>query len=129
MSGGSALHYLTIFIAATTPGGPSVGQWIEIPYHPSVPQVTLTAGQTPVDLSNAGYFLSPTQIPLDDLNTNNYPAPGSPFSSLPEYQGSMINGGGNLTITLPEPGSLAICLAGGVVALSAGVYRRCRKAS
>ncbi len=119
---------------AALAGGSPAGEWFELPYTAGspVPQITLTAGDQGITLSNVGYFLSPTQIPLDNLNLNDYPAPGSqnsPFTSLPEYQGSMILGGGDKAITLPEPGSLVLVVLGGLIVAATGGYRRCRRAS
>lgn len=128
-SPGGAFHYLIVHLNAFVSGGPTVGEWFELPYHAPVPQLTLTAGQQGISLSDVKFFTSDTQIPLDQLNTTDYPPSGAPFSSLPQYDGSMINGGGNMTITLPEPGSLALCLAGGTLMALASAYRRCRKAS
>ncbi len=131
-SPGDPFHYLIVHLDASTSGGPTVGEWYELPYHPGVPQLTLTAGSEGVSLSGLSYFTTETQIPLDSLNVQDNPlpgSPGSPFTPLPQYDGSLIYGGGNKTLTLPEPGSLALGLMGGVVAVSARAYRRCRRAS
>jgi hypothetical protein len=134
VSPGGPFHYVVIHMQAALGGGSPAGEWFELPYTAGgpVPQITLTAGDQGMTLSNVGYFLSPTQIPLDNLNVQDYPAPGSPgtpFTSLPSYQGSTIDAGGNKTITLPEPGSLALVIVGGLIVAATGGYRRCRRAS
>jgi hypothetical protein len=46
----------------------------------------------PITISNAGYFVSPTLIPLDQLTTANYPPTGStdsPFTSLSGLDGAV----------------------------------------
>lgn len=106
--GSGAVKY-EIFFADVTQGGQSGGEWFEIPYTgstaPSLAPTVYTGGT--VDLSNVGYQLSPTLIPLDDLNFQDYPPPGSPgsgFSSLPQYDGAMISA--------PEPSVWAMMLLG-----------------
>ncbi len=77
VSPGGPFHYAVIHMQAALSGGSPAGEWFELPFTAGgpVPQITLTAGDQGVTLSNVGYFLSPTQIPLDQLNLNDYPAP------------------------------------------------------
>lgn len=111
-----------IFFANITQGGQTVGQWFEIPYTtPSPPPLAPTVNTGGhVTLSNVGFQLSPTQIPLDNLNFDDVPPPGQPgskFTSLPQYDGPM-NG-------VPEPSTWAMVLLGFA---GAGLVAYCRKA-
>ena len=70
-----------------------------------------------------GYQLSPTLIPLDNLNFNDVPPPGHPgsnFTDLPQYDGSLVSTG------VPEPSTWAMMLFGfaGLIFVE---YRRARK--
>ena len=60
-----------------------------------------------VTLSNVGFQLSQTLIPLDNLNFGDYPPPGSSgsnFTPLPQYDGPMSG--------VPEPSTWAMMLIG-----------------
>lgn len=123
MPGAMNVKYITFF-ADVTSNGLTVGQWFEVPYTTGTsPQLTLTNYTTGTEtLSNVGYMLSPTLIPLDNLNFNDAPPPGtpgvtSPFTSLPQYDSgpdSMLSPGDGMgtpggiltTASLPEPSSL-----------------------
>lgn len=120
MSG--AVHYAVLF-ADVTSGGQTVGQWFELPYTASTsPQLTLSNYTASTEtLSDVGFMLSPTLIPLDQLNFGLLPPPGtsgSPFTPLPQYDGSSLNGGdgigtpGDNPITTgaltPEPSSIIL---------------------
>jgi hypothetical protein len=128
-SGGSTM-YLIVYVPVTLQfGGPLPGSkiWYEQP---------VTSGQTAqIELANnditnetlavldAGYLISPTQIPLDDLNLNNYP----PTSFTTAILGADINPGGDVlsgTISVPEPAA-ALVLAPGILGL--WVCRRLRR--
>ena len=115
---GGSTSFVTFF-ATVTSGSQSTGQWFEVPYTTGTsPQLTLTNYTSSNEtLSNVGYMLSPTLIPLDNLNYGTLPppgTPGSPFSSLPGYDGSMLTGGDGkggaggtiTTYALPEPASV-----------------------
>jgi len=85
-------------------------------------------------LSNVGFQLSPTLIPLDNLNFGADPPPGAPGSTympLPSFDGTSLspgdgNGspGGSFTANLPEPTSILL-LATGLVG-AAGCLRKRR---
>jgi hypothetical protein len=132
---GSNVKYVTLF-ADITSGGQTVGQWFEIPYTPGTPpQLTLTNYTTGSEtLSNVGFQLSQTLIPLDNLNFNDDPPPGSPgssFTPLPSFDGQSLpagdgagNPGGSFTADLPEPSSLLL-LATGIFG-TAGCFRKRR---
>jgi hypothetical protein len=67
-------------------------------------QLTNDSAQTQT-ISNAGYFISPTEIPLDNLNPTNYPPSDfNPITGLDtSSQGaSQVD---SATVTLPEPAS------------------------
>jgi PEP-CTERM motif len=96
-----------IFFANVTQGGMTVGEWIEVPYTGTAPSFSprLTTGGDGT-LSNVGYFLSDTLIPLDNLNIQDYPPPGtdrSPFTATPQYDGN---------VSAPEPSTWAMMLVG-----------------
>lgn len=124
-----------IFFANVTSGGQTTGQWFEIPYTTtSPPSLTLTnyTGSSET-LSNVGYQLSPTLIPLDNLNFGNDPPPGypgSPFTPLPSADGQSLSAGdgmggagGSYVSPLPEPSSI-ILLGTGVFATTCFIRRR-----
>lgn len=127
-----------VFYANVTSAGATTGQWFELPFTLNTsPQLTLTnyTGSSET-LSNAGYFISDTLIPLDNLNFGLTPPPGSsnsPFAPLPQYDGSQLTGGDGLggaggsitTQSLPEPSSL-ISMATGLVIAGGYVARRAR---
>ena len=77
---GPALSFFDIFVEITPQVGASVGEWFEVPYQGQAsPQLDFVNGQSSsVTLSDAGYYFSPTQIPLDQLNSSDLqPLPGS----------------------------------------------------
>jgi hypothetical protein len=73
-----------IFFANITQGSQTVGEWFEVPYTTATPPTFAPTPYTggPVTLSNAGFQLSNTMIPLDNLNFADYPPPGSPGSTF-----------------------------------------------
>lgn len=132
---GGSTSFVTFF-ATVTSGSQSTGQWFEVPYTTGTsPQLTLTNYTSSNEtLSNVGYMLSPTLIPLDNLNFNTLPPPGmsgSPFTSLPGYDGSMLTGGdgkggagGTITTdALPEPASI-VSFASGLVVVAGYLARQ-----
>ena len=118
---GPATQFALLF-AEVTQNGQTTGQWTECAVDSSSPSWLLdnpTAGSEM--LSNIGYFLSPTQIPLDLLNLSGTPppdVPGSPFIALTQFDGQALNGGGSISInaSVPEPSSLLL-LVGGLLVL------------
>jgi hypothetical protein len=78
------IYYLIEYVAATS-GAESGGNYFELPYQGSYTFRFIGSGG-PVTLSDAGYFISPTEIPLSDLNLTDEPptgSPGSPFTPQP----------------------------------------------
>jgi hypothetical protein len=79
----------------------------------------------PIFQSGAGYFLSPTEIPLDQLNSTDLPP--SMFTPIPGFtDGEQINEGSMIDssdIDVPEPGSLVLAGVGAMV-----LVRRRRRA-
>jgi hypothetical protein len=78
------IYYLIEYVAATS-GAESGGNYFELPYQGSYTFRFIGSGG-PVTLSDAGYFISPTEIPLSDLNLMDEPptgSPGSPFTPQP----------------------------------------------
>jgi PEP-CTERM motif len=77
----------------------------------------------PETISNAGFTLSPTLIPLDSLNFNDYPPTGqsdSPFTAAPDLDG-VLN-----SPPVPEPSTWALMLAG-FASLGYAAHRALRK--
>jgi hypothetical protein len=108
---GSTTAWAVLFADVTT-GGNTVGQWWEVPYTSGAsPLLSLFnntgSGET---LSDVGFLLSETQIPLDDLNFGKVPPPGTPgsaFFDLPSLDGLYLPGGGSNSFTAtPEPSAL-----------------------
>jgi hypothetical protein len=105
---GSNVKY-AMYFANFTSGGNTVGEWFEVPYVGSSPPPVRFAetGSSNVTLSNVGFQLSPTLIPLENLNFGDYPPPGAPgasgnqFTPLPSLDGINVSPGS----TTPEPSS------------------------
>jgi hypothetical protein len=131
------VHYAVLFADVTT-GGQTVGQWFEVPYTADTsPQLTLNNYTSSAEtLSDVGFVLSPTMIPLEELNFGLLPPPGtagSAFTPLAQYDGSSLNGGnglgtpGNNPITTaaltPEPSSI-ILMATGLLVVAGHFGRR-----
>ena len=90
-SGGPFYSFFDVFVDIN-----STGSWFEVPVTPNGDTVQFQLqNYTGVSetLSDAGYFLSPTLIPLDDLNQTLLPptgSPGSPFIPLPGLDTSSL---------------------------------------
>jgi hypothetical protein len=77
----------------------------------------------PESISNPGFTLSPTLIPLDNLNFNDYPPTGqsdSPFTAAPDLDGVLNSS------PVPEPSTWALMLAG-FASLGYAAHRALRK--
>jgi hypothetical protein len=114
-----------------------VGQWSELPEPTTIGllsnivdggsttasplDITLTNnGSTPMTFNNYGYFISPTFIPLDNLNFTGEPPPGqpnSPFTVLPTPP-SLSAGGSEVVAATPEPSELGLLVLGGLALLA-----------
>lgn len=103
-----------VVFADVTSGGNTVGQWWEVPYTTDTGPLlrflnNTAAGET---LSNVGFLLSSTEIPLDALNFGTFPPPGQPGSrllDLPGLDGLFLRSGGSISFTAtPEPSALAM---------------------
>ena len=109
----SNVKYLIEYVTVTS-GGQSTGTWFELPYSGGYKaNFTGSTGST-VDLSNAKFFLSPTEIPLDNLNSNDYPPSGSQFKPIPGIPDgtSLAPGASLLGASTPEPATWAMMLLG-----------------
>ena len=101
--------------------------WFEVPYT-AQPYRFSYLGTGPVTLSNVGFFISPTGIPLDQLNAPDLPptgGAGSPFTPN-SYFDSTLNPGGSET-SVPDASSTLTLLGaafGGVSLLSRRVAKR-----
>jgi hypothetical protein len=106
---GTTFHYVIFFAQFGT-----LGEWFESAFNSAGPPPQIQIGNfstSPFTLSNAGYFLSNTQIPLDQLNFNSEPPPGqpgSPFLPLQAIDGLTVAPGGVLLFAIPEPNSLIL---------------------
>ncbi len=74
--GTGTVDYLVEYVTVSS-GAESSGSWFELPYQGSYTFKFIGSGG-PVTLSDAQYFISPTEIPLGDLNLSDEPPTGSP---------------------------------------------------
>jgi hypothetical protein len=117
---------IVVYDEVSPSGNPEIydeyNEWL-VPYEPLgelQAQFTDEAGPN-VTLSNVGFMLSPTYIPLDDLNFNDYPP--SSFTPIPSLDESFNEGNTvSADVILPEPASIGI-----LGACSALLMRRRRK--
>ena len=115
---GGPISYATFF-ADVSCGDQTEGQWNEVPFLTgTTPILALTNPTSCLErLSNVGFLLSITHIPLDDLNFAMEPPPGTPgsmFIDLTNLDGSDICPGCSISVTLPtpEPGSGLLLVTG-----------------
>jgi hypothetical protein len=132
--GATDIDWIVFFTKVTDPG-PTVGMWSEEPFDGSTaPTVTLTNDMAGSDtLSGAGYYISESYIPLDQLNFGSNPPPdypGSPFIPRPSLDGQTLSAGdeiggsgGSITFSVPEPSSI-ITLGTGLFSVAAYLGRR-----
>ncbi len=148
---GNATEFLVIYLeAGFASGGPFYGSWFEVPFVAG-PTTTIawnaaegvlevdgldeSTGGADVSISNTegqslhlqseGYFFSPAQIPLDQLNVTDFPPPGSAGSPFTAFNGPATLASGEYSGNIPEPASLGL-LAAGLLGL-AGARRRARR--
>ncbi len=135
---GNATGFLVLYLeAGFASGGPFYGSWFEVPFIVgAVPTIFWNAAEgvlevdgvdeatggadiaisntenEPIQLKNFGYEMSPTQIPLDDLNPSITPGteyPGSPFTP---FNGPATLNAGQYSDNIPEPASFGLLAAG-----------------
>ncbi|HWB53961.1 MAG TPA: hypothetical protein VG722_07205 [Tepidisphaeraceae bacterium] len=120
--------YAEIFISYETSDGTTGGDWYEIPYTGPLPPLNIsnpTGG--PITIDNAGFFISESYIPLDQLNFTTEPPPGmpgSPYTPLPNLDGRSLDGGRSFDIVVPLPAS---AVSGAV--LLTGIFGMRRRSS
>jgi hypothetical protein len=118
--------YATVFADITDTNGTFGEEWL-IPYDPNGSTTEFSMIDDTLDsftISNAGFQLSPTLIPLDDLNYQTLPPD---FAPLPSLNGDQLsNGQATGVVSLPEPGSF--WLAGLAAAAFFFVRRTARRA-
>jgi hypothetical protein len=121
---GAASEYAYLYVPLTE-GGNSYANWFEIPYSGAgLNSVTIgNTGSSSITLSDPVFFLSPTQIPLDNLNYSDVPPPPG-TTNVPQFEGVTIDPNGSMTFDVPEPASV-LFFGSGLAAL--GVARRRRR--
>ena len=109
---------------ASAAGGTPVGQWAEfqVPTNAMGTPLFENDGTAPVTLSNVGYQLSSTLIPLDQLNSIDEPA--SYFTPLGIPDGTTLGPGQSV---VPEPGTIVL-LGVGAIGVAAYAWQRRRRA-
>lgn len=115
--------YLIEYVTVIADPGHASGSWFELPYTGSYQQTFIASPSTPVSLANANFFISPTEIPLDQLNLNELSDPRfKPIPQVPDGTGILAGGtvGGSAS---PEPASWIMLIAG-FCALGATLRRR-----
>jgi hypothetical protein len=121
---GNAPRFAIEFVDATQ-GGLTVGEWFEEPVN-DIWTLSFENDMASGDLtlSDAGFFISPTQIPLDQLNAADLPPTDPRFQPIPGIPDGTVlaPGQASATLAVPEPPSAAL-LSLGVLALL-GVRRR-----
>jgi hypothetical protein len=96
-----ATSFFDVFVELSIPPGP-LGSFQT--------QIINPTGEAQT-ISGAGFFLSPTEIPLDQLNETNYP--DSMFTPIPSLNESLGAGGtDSADVVLPEPAALSILIIG-----------------
>ena len=99
-----ANSFFDVFVELSIPPGP-LGQ-LQIGLNNST--------GTAQNVSDSGYFLSPTLIPLDQLNENNYP--DSSFTPIPGLTESLGSPGtDSAAVSLPEPSTIGLIALGGLL--------------
>jgi hypothetical protein len=124
--GGANTRFLSVYVTLSMPGFNNVmGEWVEMPIPGDVgPQAVFendsTAGFT---LSQAGFMLSPTMIPLDQLN-NDFEPPINyqPLPGIPD--GTSLNPGSFSDATAPEPSTVVLFALGLAALVGAKFWRR-----
>jgi hypothetical protein len=100
--------YAVLFVDVQVGAGAPVQEWFELPYpQDTIPQTLFTNDTTDsITLSNAKFFLSDTQIPLDQLNGDFLTPPGSSFQPVPSFDTTLAPNASTSSTELPEPASL-----------------------
>ncbi len=117
--------YKYIVINATVGSGDQ--EWVEIPVAQSDPPSIDVADYGPeLTLSDVQYFISPTQIPLEELNDGYVPPPDSPWQSVPGIpNGTHLDSmTGVQSAPLPEPPRIVGLLSLGGMGLIVMAWRR-----
>jgi hypothetical protein len=118
---GTTGKFVAIFAEAQF-AGVTVGTWFEFPLLAGAsPTISISNNSSsPLTLSDVGFLISPTEIPLDQLNFQDFPPPdqpGSPFTPLRAFDGRSLSPGDSVSAALPEPLSV-VSLALGVACLA-----------
>lgn len=114
---GADLHYAVFFADVAILSESDGGQWTECAFPIGTNPQFLLTNSTLFDeqLSNVGFLLSDTMIPLDFLNLGMTPPPGQPgsaFTDLPQFDGLILAPGASFEVDVPEPSALALLCVG-----------------
>jgi hypothetical protein len=122
--------FVIIYVTVELPDGKTSGEWSES-QAPSNQSFQIGIGNFasqdgPLSLSDAKYFFSDTQIPLDQLNFSSEPPTGSQFMPVPGIPDGTVVAPGTTddSSDLPEPTAMCTLLTG-----AAMLYRRSRRGS
>jgi hypothetical protein len=132
-SSGVATQYVISF-AQVTAGGQTTTSWFEVPYvGPNLPQISFqNDSNVPLTLSDVGFQLSNTMIPLDNLNFNDEPP--SSFTPVPDLPNNTpqdpttIGASSYDIVNLPEPSGVVLLALGALGLIGCRMCRRRRRA-
>jgi hypothetical protein len=106
--------YAIIFAEVVDPTTHATGfDYTELPYSPfSLPAIDFTnSSGDSLSLHNVGFFVSNTEIPLENLNLSGLPSNFTPISGFPD--GTTISSGGSTPLeVLPEPPAFCLIALG-----------------
>jgi hypothetical protein len=122
-----ATQYLIEYVTVTF-GDLSTGEWFELPFQGGYKSSFVGSTGFDVTLSDALFFVSPTEIPLDNLNTNDYPPTSPMFQPIPGIpDGTVLDSGSSIAgPSVPESSTWAMLLLG-FAGLGYAGYRRRQK--
>ena len=108
-------------VASGLGAGGATGEWAEfqVPTNAMGTPYFENDSTAPVTLSSVGYQLSPTLIPLDELNSTYEPAGN--FTSLGIPDGTTLQPGQSV---VPEPSAIALLGVGGIGLIACRLRRR-----
>ena len=113
-SGSTGVTQYLIEYVTVTFGDLSTGEWFELPFQGGYKSSFVGSTGFDVTLSDAVFFVSPTEIPLDNLNTNDYPPTSPFFQPIPGIpDGTELMSGGSIAgPSVPEPATWVMMVLG-----------------